>query len=146
MTGPEITPDELQLAVRNHSMPLEALRYPITPIGLHYLLIHFDIPAVDPAEWTLSVGGHVRRPLRLTLDQIKARPAKTIAVTLECAGNGRARISPRPLSQPWLVEAVGTARAARAPPGPVLGEGGVPDQAGEVGFTGAGRGVPGGGG
>ena len=25
-------------------MPLEALRYDVTPIGLHYLLIHFDIP------------------------------------------------------------------------------------------------------
>src|SRR5229473_5572836 len=48
ITGPDITPSELQLAVRNHSMPLEALRYEITPIGLHYLLIHFDIPAVDP--------------------------------------------------------------------------------------------------
>src|SRR2546425_10573961 len=143
MTGPEITPDELQLAVRNHSMPLEALRYPITPIGLHYLLIHFDIPAVDPAEWTLSVGGHVRRPLRLTLDQIKARPAKTIAVTLECAGNGRARISPRPLSQPWLVEAGGAAPGTGAPPGALLDEAGLPGHAGGVGFTGMDRGVQG---
>ena len=143
MTGPEITPDELQLAVRNHSMPLEALRYPITPIGLHYLLIHFDIPAVDPAEWTLSVGGHVRRPLRLTLDQIKARPAKTIAVTLECAGNGRARISPRPLSQPWLVEAVGTAEWTGTPLGPILDEAGLQDHAGDVVFTGMDRGIQG---
>jgi len=31
----DITPEELQLAVRNHSMPLEALRYDITPVGLH---------------------------------------------------------------------------------------------------------------
>ena len=28
---------------------------------------------------------------------------------MECAGNGRARLTPRPVSQPWLVEAVGTA-------------------------------------
>ena len=40
--------EELQLAARNHGMPLEALRYPVTPVGLHYLLIHYDIPAVDP--------------------------------------------------------------------------------------------------
>ena len=40
---------ELQLAARNHGMPLEALRYPVTPPGLHYLLIHYDIPAVDAA-------------------------------------------------------------------------------------------------
>ena len=36
-------PEEVRLASRNHGMPLEALRYDITPIGLHYLLIHFDI-------------------------------------------------------------------------------------------------------
>src|SRR6266404_4434995 len=107
--GPDITPSELQLAVRNHSLPLEALRYAITPIGMHYLLIHFDIPRVDPSEWRLVVGGHVRAPLSLTLDEVKRRPAVTLAVTLECAGNGRANLSPRPVSQPWLFEAVGTA-------------------------------------
>jgi DMSO/TMAO reductase YedYZ molybdopterin-dependent catalytic subunit len=143
MTGPEITPDELQLAVRNHSMPLEALQYAITPIGLHYLLIHFDIPVVDVAGWGLNVGGHVRNPMRLTLDQIRARPAKTIAVTLECAGNGRARISPRPLSQPWLIEAVGTAEWTGTSLGPLLDEAGVLDHAGDVVFTGMDRGIQG---
>ena len=39
--------EELQLALRNSGMPLEALRYPITPTGLHYLLIHYDIPEVN---------------------------------------------------------------------------------------------------
>ena len=94
MDRPEITIDELQLAVRNHSMPLEALRYPVTPIGLHYLLIHFDIPAVDPASFRLAVGGLTRAALSLSLEDIKARPTRTLAVTLECAGNGRARTSP----------------------------------------------------
>ena len=81
-------------------MPLEALRYPITPLGLHYLLIHFDIPYVDEREWRLEVGGHVARPLTLTLEELEARPARTLPVTLECAGNGRgwaecSRPSPR---------------------------------------------------
>ena len=55
VAGPEpitpepITHEELQLAARNHGMPLEALRWPLTPVGLHYLLIHYDIPMVDPA-------------------------------------------------------------------------------------------------
>ena len=48
---------ELQLAARNHGMPLEALRYPVTPLGLHYLLIHYDIPAVDEsASGSRSTG------------------------------------------------------------------------------------------
>jgi hypothetical protein len=38
--------DELQLAARNHGMPLEALRHEITRLGLHYLLTHCDIPVV----------------------------------------------------------------------------------------------------
>src|SRR5207247_9152676 len=38
--SPDITPEALQLAVRNHSMPLEALRDPVTPEGVHDLLTH----------------------------------------------------------------------------------------------------------
>jgi DMSO/TMAO reductase YedYZ molybdopterin-dependent catalytic subunit len=140
---PEITPDELQLAVRNHSLPLEALRYAITPVGLHYLLIHFDIPAVDETTWELVVGGHTRRPLRLSLNDVKKRPATTLAVTLECAGNGRARTSPRPLSQPWLNEAVGTAEWTGTPLRGLLEEAGVLESATEVVFTGLDRGVQG---
>jgi sulfane dehydrogenase subunit SoxC len=142
--GAEITPDELQLAARNHSMPLEALRYPITPLGLHYLLIHFDIPFVDPCTWELTVGGLVRRPLRLTLDEIRSRPATSLAVTLECAGNGRARLSPRPLSQPWLAEAVGTAEWTGTSLGPILDEAGLHDGAAHVVIAGLDRGVQGG--
>ncbi len=135
--------DELQLAVRNHSMPLEALRYAITPVGLHYLLIHFDIPAVDLDSWALTITGRVRRPLRLDLDQLKARPSVTMPVTLECAGNGRARISPRPLSQPWLTEAVGTAEWTGTPLRPLLDEAEPQDQGGDVVFTGLDRGIQG---
>ena len=111
----EITAQELQLAARNHGMPLEALRFPVTPVGLHYLLIHYDIPVVDPAGWRLGVGGCVGRELSLSLDELRSRPAVTLAVTLECAGNGRAQLSPRPVSQPWLLEAVGTCCPATSP-------------------------------
>ncbi len=141
--GPDITPSELQLAVRNHSMPIEALRYDITPIGLHYLLTHFDIPAVDPAGWALAIGGRVERPLRLDLEEIKSRPSKTLAVTLECAGNGRARLSPRPMSQPWLTEAVGTAEWTGTPLKSLLDEAQPMDAGGDVVFTGMDRGIQG---
>src|SRR5436189_3732129 len=93
-----ITREELQLAARNHGMPLEALRYDVTPPGLHYVLTHYDIPAVDPATWRLEITGAVERPLSLTLDELTARPAVTQRVLLECAGNGRARFEPRPIS------------------------------------------------
>jgi DMSO/TMAO reductase YedYZ molybdopterin-dependent catalytic subunit len=143
-TSPDVSLDELQLGVRNHSLPLEALQYPITPIGLHYLLIHFDIPRVDPSEWRFVIGGHVRNPLMLTLDDIKRRPAVTRAVTLECAGNGRANLSPRPVSQPWLFEAVGNAEWTGTPLRPLLEAVGPLEGAVEVVFTGLDRGVQGG--
>src|SRR5438270_640286 len=144
ISSPDITPEELQLAVRNHSMPLEALHYPITPVGLHYLLIHFDIPVVDADTWELAIGGHVERPLRLSLDDIKSRPQVTIAVTVECAGNGRARLTPRPMSKPWRSETGATAEWTGTPLGPVLAGAGLSERAREVVFTGLDRGVQGG--
>ena len=59
--------DELRLAARNHAMPLEALRYPVTPAGLHYLLTHYDIPAVDPERLAARDRRQRRRPLSLSL-------------------------------------------------------------------------------
>jgi DMSO/TMAO reductase YedYZ molybdopterin-dependent catalytic subunit len=137
----EITLDELQLSGRNHSIPLEALKHDITPIGLHYLLTHFDIPKVDAETWQLEVGGLVEKPLTLTLTDVKARPARTMPVTLECAGNGRALIEPRPMSQPWLQGAVGTAEWTGTPLAPLLAEAGVAAEAKEVVFSGLDRGI-----
>src|SRR5829696_1564289 len=139
-----VSQEELQLAARNHGMPLEALHWDVTPIGLHYLLIHYDIPAVDPDAWRLEVGGRVERPLSLSLDALKERPAVTRAVTMECAGNGRARLEPRVVSQPWLLEAVGTAAWTGVPVADLLEEAGVADDAVEILFTGLDRGVEGG--
>ncbi len=139
-----ITADELRLAARNHGLPLEALRHPITPVGLHYLLIHYDIPAVDPDSFRLELGGAVERPLRLSLDELRARERITLPVTFECAGNGRALLSPRPVSQPWLTEAVGTAEWTGTPLFPLLEEAGIGPGVEEVLFTGLDRGVEGG--
>ena len=139
-----ISVDELQLAARNHGMPLEALQHEITPVGLHYLLVHYDIPVVDAQAWRLTVGGRVRRALELTLEELRDRDQVTVPVTLECAGNGRARLDPRPVSQPWLLEAVGTAEWTGVPVRALLEEAGVDEAAVEVLFTGMDRGVEGG--
>jgi sulfane dehydrogenase subunit SoxC len=139
-----LTPAELRLATRNHGLPLEALSYDLTPIGLHYLLIHYDVPVVEEMSWRLSVAGVVARELALSLDELRSRPATSLAVTLECAGNGRARLSPRPLSQPWFLEAVGTAEWTGVPLADVLDEAGVDEGAVEVLFRGLDRGAEGG--
>jgi DMSO/TMAO reductase YedYZ molybdopterin-dependent catalytic subunit len=137
-----ISLEELQLAARNHGMPLEALRHEITPVGLHYLLIHYDIPVVDAGAWRLAVDGLVERPLELSLDDLRAREAQTMPVTMECAGNGRAQLEPHVVSQPWLAEAVGTMEWTGVPVAVLLEEAGADGL--EVVFTGLDRGVEGG--
>ena len=116
----------------------------MTPVGLHYLLIHYDIPVVDPDDWRLRVEGRVGRELSLSLEEIMARSASSLVVTMECAGNGRARLSPRPVSQPWLLEAVGTAEWTGVRLRDLLEEARAEERAPEVLFTGIDRGVEGG--
>jgi len=139
-----ISREELQLATRNHGMPLEALHHDITPAGLHYLLIHYDIPVIDASAWRLTIDGLVDRPLSVSLDELRSHPAHTVTVTMECAGNGRARLTPRPVSQPWLLEAVGTAEWTGVPLRTLLDDAGLGGDAVEIVFTGHDRGVEGG--
>jgi DMSO/TMAO reductase YedYZ molybdopterin-dependent catalytic subunit len=138
-----ISMDELQLAARNHGMPLEALRYDVTPVGLHYLLVHFDVPEA-PADWRLHVDGLVDRPLSLSLDELRARPVVRRVVTMECAGNGRARLEPHVVSQPWISGAVGTGEWGGAELAPLFAEAGMRDGAVEVLFAALDRGIDGG--
>jgi sulfane dehydrogenase subunit SoxC len=139
----DISQAELQLAARNHGMPLEALKWDVTPVGLHYLLVHYDVPAVDLGSWSLEIGGRVREPMRLSFDDLRLRETVTEPVTMECAGNGRASLEPRPISQPWLVEAVGTGEWTGTRLAPLLREAGIDPDAVEVVFTGLDRGVEG---
>ncbi|RKR12607.1 sulfite oxidase [Arthrobacter oryzae] len=141
--GP-LTGEELQLAVRNHSMPLEALQSETTPPGLHYVLTHFDIPFIDAEHWHLQIGGAVQRSLELSMRALRRAPSITIPVTLECAGNGRSLLRPRPLSQPWMLEGVGTAVWTGVPLAYLLTQAGVEDDAVEVLFSGADAGIQGG--
>jgi sulfane dehydrogenase subunit SoxC len=133
--------EEVLLALRNRGMPLEALRYPVTPTGMHYLLVHYDIPEVNPEQWRLRLGGLAGRPISLSLDDIKRRPARTMAVTMECAGNGRGHLEPRRISHPWMGEAIGTAEWTGTPLRGLLEETGLRPEAVEIVFTGLDRGI-----
>lgn len=143
-TAGGVSLEELQLAARNHAMPLEALRWPVTPVGLHYVLVHYDIPLVDPASWRLRIDGAVDRPCSFSLADLAAFPPVTVVTTMECAGNGRVHLDPRPVSQPWLLEAVGTAAWRGARLKDVLAGAGLAGDAVELVFTGADRGIEGG--
>jgi len=133
------TAEELALAGRNRGMPLEALRHDVTPSGLHYLLIHFDIPAEAP-QWTLHMSGLFHRPLELGLEEIKAMPACTLRVTLECAGNGRGQMAPRYPSVPWLEEGVSTAEWTGVRLASLLARARLRPEAADIVFRGTDRG------
>ena len=62
-TAGDFSREEVGLANRNSGMPLEALRHDVTPAGMHFLLIHFDVPFVTSAEeWRVEIGGMRPQP------------------------------------------------------------------------------------
>ena len=133
--------EEVQLANRNAGILLESLRHDVTPPGLHYLLNHFDVPYVPPDDgWRVDISGAVRETLSLTPDEVRRLPERTLRVTLECAGNGRATLTPRYPSMPWMHEAVGTADWTGTPLRHILGQAGLGDDAVEIACIGADRG------
>ena len=131
------TREELALATRNSGMPLEALRYDLTPVGLHYLLIHFDIPAASAEDWRLRIDGLFAQPRVLGLAELQRMPARTLRVTMECAGNGRGHVSPRYPSMPWLEEGVSTAEWTGVPLPALLEQARPAASAQEIVFHGA---------
>ena len=143
-TGKQYHEEELALAFRNSAIPSEGLRYDVTPTGMHYKLIHYDIPFVDASQWALSINGAVEKPRSFTLAELQSRPARTLAVTIECAGDGRALLAPRPLSQPWLTGAVGNAEWTGTSLRALLEECGIKKDVADIIFTGLDRGVEGG--
>jgi DMSO/TMAO reductase YedYZ molybdopterin-dependent catalytic subunit len=71
-----------------NSLDWETLDSWITPQDQVFSVQHYGTPEVDLGKYDLEVTGLVERPMKLTLDQIKARPKQDQLMTLECSGNG----------------------------------------------------------
>ena len=118
----------------NAEAPPEALHGAITPTEQHYVRSNFALPAHDGV---LEIGGAVAKPFALTLEELRAMPALTLAMTMECAGNGRLRQTPLPVGEPWGDYAVSTASWKGALLHEVLGQAEPSAEAVEVRFQGA---------
>ena len=62
----------------------------ITPVANFYVVsknFYGNDPVVAAAGWTLSIGGAVDKPMKLSLAQLRALPSTTEYVTLECISN-----------------------------------------------------------
>jgi DMSO/TMAO reductase YedYZ molybdopterin-dependent catalytic subunit len=121
----------------NAETPLRLLSEPATPDGAFYVRCNFAIPEIDPVAFRLAVTGEVERPLDLDLATIRGFPAAEVVMTMECAGNGRARMARRAPGTPWDLGAVSTARFRGTPLRSVLDEAGVGAATVEILCTGA---------
>lgn len=87
----------------------------ITPTPTFYVRNHLVLPTIDASGWKLTIEGEVKKPLELTYDALRALPERSLLVTLECAGNGRAYLHPQAEGEEWHYGAVGTAEWTGTP-------------------------------
>jgi DMSO/TMAO reductase YedYZ molybdopterin-dependent catalytic subunit len=122
----------------NAETKLDELGGSIVPAGRHYVRTHFLIP-IGPREVLISGAGRSRRSV--TMEGVRALPPRTLAITLECAGNGRKFLDPPVPGEQWGLGAVGTAEWTGATLHSVL-ERDWTSSAVEVLFRGADEGIP----
>jgi DMSO/TMAO reductase YedYZ molybdopterin-dependent catalytic subunit len=59
-----------------------------TPSGEFFTFHQTKTVDADAARWRLRIGGLVKRPVELSLDDLRRRPGRReLAVTIECSGN-----------------------------------------------------------
>lgn len=88
--------------------PLEYFDRLITPTDAFFVRSHFGPPRLDPRR-PLKIGGLVEKPYELTAAQLERLPQVTLTAVLQCAGNGRAFISPTVPGAQWRHGAMGQA-------------------------------------
>jgi DMSO/TMAO reductase YedYZ molybdopterin-dependent catalytic subunit len=93
----------------NLEMPFSSLNGFITPNESFYVRCHFPIPEVSAQEWRLKVEGEVEAPFELSYDELLGMESRTVAATLECAGNNRIFLEPKVKGVQWGLGAVGNA-------------------------------------
>lgn len=85
-SGPAASPSPEELAARNPA--IEGTRPELTSNGDFYRIdINTRPPDIDGGAWRLRVNGLVENPLELTLDQVRAMPAQTQILTMQCISN-----------------------------------------------------------
>ena len=87
----------------NAETPPHLLDDPITPTARHFVRNNGVPPDdVDAGTWTLTVDGLVDSPMTLGIADLKRRfEVVSAALTLECAGNGRAFFDPPARGNQW---------------------------------------------
>src|ERR1041385_7660133 len=125
----------------NLEMPFEGLDGFITQTSAFYVRTHFPIPKIDKDKWHLRVEGEVEKPFELNYRELLKLEAKTVPVTLECAGNSRNFLEPKVKGVQWGLGAVGTAEWTDVPLSSLLNRARVKASAREIVLEGADGGI-----
>ena len=92
--------------------PASALSSWLTPNPLFYIRNHFPFPSVSDlseSTWEIAVDGTVCNPHELRFGDLLNLPRRTLAVTMECAGNNRRDLEPTVPGNQFDTGAVSTA-------------------------------------
>ncbi|KAA3643492.1 MAG: sulfite oxidase [Chloroflexi bacterium] len=140
-----MTPQDLALNTvtsepLNAETPHGILKQDRTPNELFFKRNHFSFPEIDGNEWRLDVklGDSAKS---YSLDDLKTFPAKTLLVTMECAGNARKGMDPVPAGTAWGVGAVSQGEFTGTPLSNLIAEADLPEDAIELLFVGADHGL-----
>ena len=125
---PEENPDPVGI---QSQLVWEDLDSWITPNEKFFSISHFDRPTIDEKTWSLEIAGHVEKPMKLTLADIRARPRQEVVFTVECSGNH---------GFPFFTGGIGNARWTGTPLAPILLEAGIREDGREVVFFGTDKG------
>src|SRR5437660_1404898 len=93
----------------NLEMPFSSLDGFITPNESFYVRCHFPVPEISAKDWRLKIEGEVEAPFSLSYEELLAMESRTVAATLECAGNNRIFLEPKVKGVQWELGAVGNA-------------------------------------
>ena len=95
----------------NAETPAHLLDDAITPTARHFIRNNGLPPEdVDAEGWTLAVDGLVENPGTYSIDDLRSGfEVTTMALAIECGGNGRAFFDPPARGNQWTVGAVGCA-------------------------------------
>lgn len=105
--SPSPSPGEPAGAATSAETPLEVLTTYFTPND-RFFVRHWNPVPVDPARWTLTIGGDVARPRVWTAAELARLPQTRAVCVLQCAGSGRSHFRRAP-GVPWGDGAVGNA-------------------------------------
>lgn len=110
----------------------------ITPNDRFFVRWNWDMPtAVNAAAHRVAVGGAVKRPVSLTLDEVAdAGEVVEVVAINQCAGNGRGLSEPRVTGTQWGNGAMGCAKWTGVRLKDVLAKAGVAAGASRVRFAG----------